>query len=198
MSTYITTENNTKYLFCFCDSIYAFHEDLEETINDYLLIGEIPTHDIKSMLFKLHTGINKLKSDYSIDNVIISDFGLSEYGNGPAYENSTYFILGGEYLVIDITLEKIILKSSSNDSQLHVLKDDEDYFFDHFDELEIEDKIDFDGINVFVFVNREFKVGLERELCTDIQNFNRLLDTLNIDQKLIQKVKIIGENGFPC
>ena len=191
MSSQVIINNSKKYRLEFSDSIYAFNEDLEYTVDHYCSIREVEYDDIGKLLFVLHSHISKLKNNDGISEVLIKLNGLENYGEGPLYENEEYYyVLGGSFLIKDICSQFVLLESDDKNILIKIISEDFDLLNeDEIENLEKTEILCFEGMTSAIFVNEKQKNNIIRLLHQDIKNLNKLLSELKLNNRIVSITK---------
>jgi hypothetical protein len=178
------------FKFEFTDSVYAFDEDLVETLENYCSLIELSSEDIKSMIYVLHSKCMELRNDEIINENLIEKFQLSDYGSGPQFENQNYFhILNGNYTVTKISNNCIYLYQTEMDDIIKINKKDLDSIQYEPEIINISSKILIDGgIESYICVNEKERLKIQNLLINDLHGLNKVLDLIG---KAEDKIQII-------
>ena len=180
------------FVFEFTDSIYAFDEDLEETLKTYCSLVEVSSEDIKSMIYLLHSKCMELRNVKLFNENFIEKYQLSDYGSGPQYENQDYFhILNGNYTVTKITNNCIYLYQSEMDDIIKINKTDLDCIQYKPEIINISSNILIDnGIESYICINEKERLKIQNLIIHDLRNLNKILDLIG---KAEEKIQIITD-----
>jgi hypothetical protein len=190
MKSFILNKESKKFIFEYSDSPYSFNEDFDNTLESYCSITEIASTNLQTLLFFLHAKVAEILSDKRDNENILKRFDLQDYGFGPTYDDHVvYFLLSGIFNIEDISNENVTMKSKDGKIILSVEIGELDYFFlKDIEDLSIGDQIDFDGMDVLVFVADNQKENLLIKLHNDIDKLNNLILSMNPESQTIKIV----------